>query len=121
MKTTNKLLAGALVATFAGFALPTYAIDLYVNLDPPARRIETFEQRPGQVWAPGAWDYRNGKYEWGNGRYVAERKGYRYEPDRWVQHDNNKWTKQRGGWARDSDGDGTPDNKDRAPSNPRRQ
>jgi hypothetical protein len=51
---------------------------------------------------------------------VAERKGYRWERDRWVQHDN-RWTMQHGGWSRDSDGDGTPDRVDSQPNNPRRQ
>jgi hypothetical protein len=103
--TLKTLLAGAIVGSFAGFSLPSYAEDLYINVDPPARRAEKFERRPGHVWAPGVWEWRNGKHEWVAGHYVPERKGYRYEADRWVQHDNQKWTLQRGGWSRDSEGE----------------
>jgi WXXGXW repeat (2 copies) len=122
MFTRKTLLAGAMAASFAGFSLPSYAAaELYISLDPPARRVEHMDARPGYVVVPGNWAYNHGKYEWVNGRYVPERNGYRYQNDRWVQHDNNKWTMQRGGWSRDSDGDGVPDNRDSQPNNPRRQ
>ena len=121
MVNRKTLLAGAIVASFAGFALPSYAAEVYITLDPPARRVETFEARPGYVVVPGNWAWRNNKHVWVPGRYVAERQGYRYQPDRWVMHDNKKWTMQRGGWSRDSDHDGTPDRLDSQPNNPRRQ
>jgi hypothetical protein len=115
------LLAGAIVASFAGFSLPSYAASVYISIDPPARRVEHFDPRPGYVVVPGAWSYTNNKYVWVPGHYVAERQGYRYQPDRWVMHDNKKWTKQQGGWQRDSDHDGTPDRYDNAPNNPYRK
>jgi hypothetical protein len=107
MVTRKTILAGAMIASFAGFALPSYA-SVYITLDPPARRVENLEPRQGQVIVPGVWEYRNGKHEWRPGHYVAEKQGYQYQPDRWVQHDNRKWTMQRGGWSRDSDGDARP-------------
>jgi hypothetical protein len=116
----KKTLAALVAASFAVLALPSYA-EIYISIDPPARRAETYENRAGYVWAPGYWDWRNGKHEWVGGRHVAERKGYRWEHDRWVQLDNNKWHMQRGGWSRDSDGDGTPDRMDNYPNNPRKQ
>lgn len=123
MVTRKTLLAGAIVAAFAGFSLPSYAASVYINVDPPAPRVEKFEQRPGQVYVPGVWEWHNGKHEWMAGHYVAEKKGYRYQPDRWVMHDNNKWTMQQGGWSRnlDSDGDGVPDRVDNHPNDPRRK
>ena len=121
MTNRNKLLAALVAASFGAIALPTFADDLYITLDPPNRRSERFEPRAGQVWVPGAWHWQNGKHEWVAGRYVAERKGYRYERDRWVRHDNDKWVMQRGGWSRDTDGDGTPDRADARPNNPNRQ
>ncbi len=121
MVTRKSLLIGAVAATFAGFSLPSFAEDFYISVDPPARRMEKHEARSGNVWVPGAWEWRNSKHEWVAGHYVPERKGYRYHADRWVRHDNDKWTFQRGGWGRGSDGDGTPDRLDNYPNNPRKQ
>ena len=115
------IIAGLVAASFAAFSAPSFARDVYVTVDPPARRLEKMEPRDGYIIVPGNWQYRDGKYHWVSGRYVAHRQGYNWHNDRWVQHDNRRWTLQRGGWARDSDGDGTPDRLDAAPNNPRRQ
>ena len=120
MKKRNHLLAGLAAASFAAFALPAFA-ETYIRIDPPAPRMEHHDAREGYAWVPGAWHWQNKKHVWTEGHYVKERKGYRYEKDRWVMHDNNQWTMQRGGWSRDSDGDGTPDRSDNSPNNPRRQ
>jgi hypothetical protein len=118
---TRKILIAAIATTLAGFALPSYAEDVYIQVAPPVRRVERYEPRAGYVWVPGVWVWKDGKHEWVAGHHVAERKGYRYAPDRWVIHDNDKWTYQRGGWNRDSDGDGTPDRLDSQPNNPYRK
>jgi len=99
------LLAGAIVATFAAYALPVDA-ETYVSVGPPEPRIEHFEPRAGQVVIPGVWEWRHGKHEWLAGHYAAARKGYHYQGDHWVMHEHNQWTMQRGGWSRDSDGGG---------------
>jgi len=121
MSNIKKLVAGAFAASIVAIALPTYAKDTYIVVAPPTYRHEVMEARPGYVIVPGAWHWQHGKHEWVAGHYVAERKGYSYHGDRWVQHDNRKWTMQKGGWSHDSDGDGVPDNADKAPNNPRRQ
>jgi hypothetical protein len=122
-KTMNHktLIAASMVAAFAAASIPAFA-DLYVSIDPPARRVEHMEARSGYIIVPGSWQWRNGKHHWVEGRYEAERPGYRYENDRWVQNShNNKWTMQHGGWSRDSDHDGVPDRQDNHPNDPRRQ
>jgi hypothetical protein len=120
MNIRKNLLASLLAASFASFALPTYAATMYITVDPPARQVEKYDVRTGYIWVPGSWQWKNGKHVWVNGHHIAERQGYRYQPDRWVQHDN-RWTMQRGGWGHDTDGDGTPDRLDSQPNNPRRQ
>ncbi len=120
MVTPKKLLLAAVATTLAGFALPSFA-DEYYDVAPPHRRAEKMEHRQGHVWVPGVYEWRNGKHEWVAGHLVAEKRGYRYAPDRWVMHDNNKWTYQRGGWNQDSDGDGVPDRLDNHPNNPNRK
>jgi len=118
MKTT-KFLLGALIVSASAFALPSFA-DVYIDLAPPRPRVERYEPRAGYAWIPGNWQWKNGRHDWVAGHYVADRKGYRYEGDRWVQNDKNKWGYQHGGWSYDRDGDGTPDRTDRAPNNPNR-
>jgi len=122
MLNRKTLLAGATAAALASFTMPAFAsASIYINTEPPAPRVEHLEARPGYVVVPGYWDYQHGKHHWVEGRYVAEKKGYHYEGGRWVQHANNKWTMQQGGWGRDSDGDGVPDSRDRQPNNSHKQ
>ncbi len=119
MTNHKALLAGAVFASCLGFAAPSYAA-VYVNIGPPEPRAEHFEPRSGYVVIPGVWVWRNGKHQWVGGHYVAAKKGYHYQADRWVKHDNDKWTMQRGSWQRDSDHDGVPDRADAHPNDPRR-
>jgi hypothetical protein len=120
MKSRNNVVAALVAASFAAMALPTYAEEIYINIDPPHRRAEQHENRAGYVWVPGVWQWNSGKHEWVAGHQVAVRKGYHYENDRWVKHENDKWIMQRGGWSLDSDRDGVPDRLDNHPNDPRR-
>src|SRR5258708_15875479 len=109
---TGKLFFAAIATTFAGFALPSFADDIYVTVDPPARRVERYEMRPGQVWVPGVWMWNNGKHEWRARHHVAERQGYPHAPPPRVMHHEGRWAYQPRGWNPDSP-------RDRGPHRPR--
>ena len=84
----RKLLLTALAAATIGFgALPaSAAVDIYLDVAPPAPRYEVVPSaRAGFFWAPGYHDWRYGRYIWVAGHWVRHRPGYYYEPVRWVQ------------------------------------
>jgi hypothetical protein len=120
---TKKVLVSALFAAgmLGAGAMPQTsiaAIDVYVNVAPPAERYERVpEVRRGYVWSPGYWDWRHDKHVWVKGSSVRERQGYAYEPNRWVQRDG-RWNLERSRWNqahRDSDHDGVPNRRDPTP------
>jgi YXWGXW repeat-containing protein len=126
---TRKVLVSALFAAgmLGAAAMPQTsiaAIDVYVNVAPPAERYERVpEVRRGYVWSPGYWDYRHDKHVWVKGSSVRERHGYAYEPNRWVERDG-RWNLERSRWNkahRDNDHDGIPNNRDSQPNNPNRR
>jgi hypothetical protein len=132
MKTRKMLLAAIAATTLAG-ALPAFAdVGLYVNVAPPAAPYEAVPApRPGYVWAPGYYDYRNNHYVWTKGHWEHEHKGQYWHPSRWVEHDG-RYSLERGGWhheryvenregMRDRDHDGVPDRYDNHPNNPERR
>jgi hypothetical protein len=131
------ILALSLLAPAA--LLPTSAqaaigVDLVVRVPPPAVRYEPVPPpRPGYVWTPGYWDWRENRHVWVGGTWVASRPGYVYYQPRWVER-NGQWHYTRGHWGRhdkdrdgvanandrDRDGDGVPNNRDRHPDVPGR-
>ena len=117
----KKILAAAIVAASLGsIAIPASA-EIIVRVAPPQPRVEVAPQpRRGHVWVAGHWEWKNRKHQWVQGPWVRERRGHRYEQPQWVERDGG-WAMQRGAWRRgDRDGDGVPNNQDRAPSNPNR-
>lgn len=135
----RKLLVGALFAsTVACISVPA-AAEIYVQIAPPAPRHEVIPApRVGHVWAPGYWDWRNGRHVWVRGRWERDRRGMYFHPGRWVERDGrwymerSRWDKRGPGGDRDRDGvpnrvdrdrdnDGVPNRYDSAPNNPRRQ
>jgi len=117
----KKILAAAIVAASLGsIAIPASA-EVIVRVAPPQPRVEVAPQpRRGYVWVAGHWEWRNRKHHWVQGTWVRERRGHRYEQPQWVERDGG-WALQRGAWRRgDRDGDGVPNNQDRAPNNPNR-
>ena len=145
----RKLLLGALaVSSIAIAPLPaSAAVDLYVNIAPPAPRYEVLPApRAGYVWQPGFWEWRGDRHYWRKGYWVRERPGYYWHPSRW-EHDNGRWVMRKGGWHReryafydgrgrggdrdrdgipnqydrDRDNDGVPNRYDDRPNNPYRR
>lgn len=117
------LVASATIGAAAIPAISEAYVDIRVNVAPPPLRYEVVPQpRYGYVWTPGYWDwraygknYRNGyRHVWVNGYWVGERRGYYYQPHRWVQN-NGAWILERSRW--DRDGDGIPNRYDRHPNN----
>jgi hypothetical protein len=137
---TKKLLLSAIVAsTFGAIAPAAQAVDIFVNVAPPALRHEVVPApRAGYLWAPGYWDWRSNKHYWVKGHWEKERAGYFYHQPQWAQRDG-RWVMERSRWDRnrptgdrdrdgtpnvvdrDRDGDGVRNNQDRAPDNPRRR
>ncbi len=135
----RNLLVGALFAsTVACISVPA-AAEIYVQVAPPASRHEAIPApRAGQVWAPGYWNWRNGRHVWVRGHWERERRGMYYHPSRWVERDG-RWYMERSRWEkrgpggdrdrdgipnrvdRDKDNDGVRNRYDAAPNNPRRQ
>ena len=116
------ILAAMLAASLGSLVTPAYsARDHGVRIAPPPPREEVVVERRGHVWAPGHWEYKNGKYHWRKGHLVKARRGYHYAEPTWVERDG-RWYREGGAWRRgDRDGDGVPNRVDRAPDNPRRQ
>ncbi len=114
------LFVSMIAASVGGTAIPAAAA-VYVQIGPPAMRVETVPApRRGYVWAPGYWNWRSNHHVWVAGSWMRERPGYAYHSPKWVQHDG-RWSQERAGWSRgDRDGDGVPDRADRQPDNPRR-
>ncbi len=117
------LLASLVASSFASVPLASYAQrTVIIREAPPPPREEVMPgARRGHVWAPGHWQWRNGRHVWVAGHWLRARQGHRWVADTWVQRDG-RWAYQAGRWERgDRDRDGVPNRFDRAPNNPNRQ
>jgi hypothetical protein len=120
---TKKILVSALLAAgvIGAMATPLTSqaqVGVYLNVAPPPVRYEAAPPpRSGYVWSNGYWQYNGNRHEWAPGSWEAERPGYTYSQPRWVEN-NGRWGYHSSRW--DRDGDGVPNNRDRAPDNPRR-
>lgn len=81
-------------------SLGAAAINLDVEIAPPAPRIEVVPQmRRGYVWAPGHYVWRRHAHVWVAGHWLRERRGYRWVADEWVPA-GPRWHYVPGHWAR---------------------
>jgi hypothetical protein len=127
----KKLLIASLTATaFASVPMVASAQQraIVITEAPPPMRAERMprEMRRGMEWAPGHWAWRNGRYQWVEGRWINERRGMHWVPEQWVQR-NGRWEMIAGHWERgerrgqvmgnrgmgDRDRDGVPNRYDR--------
>lgn len=142
----RKLLLASVATAIGLGASPAFAaVDLYLDVAPPPPRHEVIPAaRPGYIWAPGYWDWHEGRHVWKRGHWVRERKGYYWHPSRWEER-NGRWHFEQGRWDReryaenrrawgdrdhdgipnkydhDRDNDGVPNRADNAPDNPYRR
>jgi hypothetical protein len=101
----KKVLVSALLAAgmigAAALPLPSMAaVDIMLNFGPPAVQYEAVPvARPGYVWSPGYYDYRDNNHVWVRGESIRDRDGYTYQPNRWVERDG-RWNLERSRWDR---------------------
>jgi hypothetical protein len=106
MNRTNALrnLSLSLLLAAGAFAAPAHAqVSFNVVIAPPAPQYEVVPvMQPGYVWAPGYWGWSGDHHVWVRGRPIVQREGYRWEPDRWDQR-NQEYYRTAGHWQRDND------------------
>jgi hypothetical protein len=123
MNFRKSILAGICAVSLGAISVPltASATTVYLNIAPPEARYEAVPApRAGYVWSSGYWDAKNDKHVWRKGHWEQERHGYHYAQSTWTQHENG-WKLERSHWNKaDRDGDGVPNNVDRAPDNPNR-
>jgi hypothetical protein len=107
-----KLMTGTLVAAGAlmGLASTAQAVPAVVattpggyvvQYAPPAPLAERVPAaRDGYVWAPGHYDWRDGRYVWVQGRWMQDRPGYEWREARWMQRSDGSWVLTEGSWIR---------------------
>ena len=102
MSLRNRVLLAAFALSAATVALPTAAATVVeIQVAPPAPRVEVVPPpRVGYVWAPGYWRWNGRRHVWINGSWMRERRGWRWQPETWVQGPNGRWHLRRGYWVR---------------------
>ena len=117
----RKLVLAALVAASFGSIVPAATAAVTVQFaPPPLRREATPLPRQGYVWVDGHWDWKHSHHQWVSGTWIKARHGYHYNQPTW-QERNGRWHLESGNWSRgDRDGDGVPNDRDRAPDDARR-
>lgn len=103
---TRMLLLAAVLASPLLAVLPMGSAQAQASFDlrigtapPPPRVIAPPPPRVGYVYAPGYWQWNGRRHVWVDGRYYRERRGYRYEANRW-DRDGDRYRFHRGGWVR---------------------
>ena len=93
------LMALCLGAGAAGTPAAVFAGSDADAAPPPARDERPPAPRDGYVWAPGYWEWSGHAYSWVAGRFIFERRGAHWVPDRWEQV-GARWQRVNGHWER---------------------
>lgn len=94
------LTAGATWVAVPAQAQVSIGVQIGPTMPPPPPQYEAVPvMPPGYVWAPGYWQWQEGRYMWRPGYRVHERQGYAYRAPRWEQGPNG-WMMREGGWDR---------------------
>jgi hypothetical protein len=102
---TRMLLLAAILASPLLAVLPTEQanaqarFDIRIGTPPPPPRVIEARPRAGYVYTPGYWQWNGRRHVWVDGRYVRERRGYRWDESRW-DNDGDRYRFHRGGWVR---------------------
>lgn len=94
----TSLAAAMLISSWAP-AFSQGGID--IDVAPPAARVvATPARRPGFVWAPGYYRWDGHRHVWVDGRFIRERRGSHWVPERWNEH-HGRYRFVPGHWERD--------------------
>jgi hypothetical protein len=107
MKKRKTLLAIAICCVVAqGFSCatrPSVVVD--IDVAPPASRHENAPARVGYIYAPGYYQWDEGRHQhvWMKGEYQAERRGEHYVPNQWSEQ-NGRYHFNEGRWEKGEKG-----------------
>jgi hypothetical protein len=99
---TRKTLLAAVLAGSLALPLAAYAVDIYVDVAPPAPRYEQLPAREGYIVTPGYYNYDTDRREhiWVKGDYQAQRRGEHWVAHEWRQ-ENGRYRFNEGRWEKD--------------------
>jgi hypothetical protein len=102
MNTRKALLAMFLVGSFA-LPLSAYgAVNIDVDIAPPAPQYESAPPRDGYVYTPGYWQWDEARHNhaWVKGEYVPARRGEHWVAPEWQARDG-RYHFNEGRWEHD--------------------
>ena len=75
---------------------------IYVKIRPTAPVVvHTERPSPSHVWVDEEWEWRNGRYEYAGGHWVAPpRRGMSWVPGHWTKYRHGGWQWVPGHWRR---------------------
>lgn len=92
------LAAGSVLTLAPTIANAQYSAVVRVAPPPPLQEVVPAD-RPGFVWAPGHYDWRDNQYVWIRGHWMPRREGYVYREPRWIQRPDGDWALIGGDWV----------------------